>query len=198
MQAAIPDQQLGLADARADPLGEDAPLLGGGVGKEHDELVAAVPGAEVRLAQLLPDDRRDVGDGAVPGGVAQLVVDRLELVQIGHDAGEGGPVPASPLHLVVQACAEGAQVGEAGEGVGLGQLAEGDLAAHQAEGALHPGPQLALGERLLEVVDRALVEGANLSCVVAPGGHQDDRDVDGGWVGAELGQHLEAHPGGAC
>ena len=102
-----------------------------------------------------------------PGGVAELVVDRLQLVHVRHDAGERRPVAAGPLHLVVEARPEGAQVGEAGEGVGLGELAERGLAAREAQGALDAGAQLAIRERLLEVVHRAEVERARLHGVVA-------------------------------
>jgi hypothetical protein len=58
-------------------------------------------------------------------------------------------------------------------------------------GSVCTGAQLALGEGLLQVVDRAEVEAADLHGVVAARGHEDDRDVARVRVGADPVERLE-------
>ena len=65
------------------------------------------------------------------------------------------------------------------------------LAAHEPQRSLDARAQLALGEGLLEVVDGAEIEAADLHRVVAVAGHEDDRDVARRGVGAEPLERLE-------
>ena len=139
------------------------------VREEQHELVAAVPGAEVGLAQLLGDGAGDGPDGEIARRVAELVVDRLQVIHVRHDAGEEGAVAAGALHLLVEARAEGAEVGEAGEGIGLRELSEHRLAVDEPERPVEPRPQLLLREGLREEIDRAEVQRPNPDGLVRAG-----------------------------
>jgi hypothetical protein len=83
---------LGLCERRVvhesdDPMSVVLELVGRGDGADHGELVSSVASRDVHLACA---GRKDVGyeaDGVVSGGVAQDVVDGLEVVHVEmHDA----------------------------------------------------------------------------------------------------------------
>ena len=161
-------------------------------GSKQDELVASVAGAHVGAAELGPEDLGHRGDGAIPRAVAEGVVDRLQVIHVGHDAGEGRAVAPGAADLVVEAAPEGAQVGEAGQGVGLGQRPEVGLPPGEAKRALDAGPQLLERGGLLNEVGGAQVEGAHPRGVVGVSGEEDDRDLGGVQVPAKGVEHGEA------
>ena len=90
-----------LGDGQADLLGEDPAAGRVGLGQERDELVAAVAGRDVDLADAAADDVRDAAQDLVAGDVPEPVVDRLEVVEVEHDQAErpAGAVAARDLAL---------------------------------------------------------------------------------------------------
>ncbi len=58
--------------------------------QEQDELVAALAGQEVAVAQHAQQPAREAPQELVAGGVAQHVVDEPEVVEVDREEGEGG------------------------------------------------------------------------------------------------------------
>ena len=92
--------------------------LGVGVGQQHDELVAAVAGDDVVVAQLAAHRLGDRAQDVVPGQVAVLVVDRLEVVEVEQQAGQRGAGAARAGDLLAHAQVQRAVVEQPGQGVG--------------------------------------------------------------------------------
>lgn len=154
----------------ADPFGDDAGVRHGAVGEDRDEFLAAVAGGDVAGSDAVAQHAREQSQGAVAGLVAVEVVEVLEVVEVGERDDELSIVGEQ----LVGAVFEGAPVGEAGEGVGLGlrfgagQDAEDtDPVAGLAGDKLELGREVDVGWR----VDRALG-------VQDPGGAPGDADGD--------------------
>ena len=127
----------GGAPAQAQALDRPAHLLGGlggallvGVGQQHHELLAAVPNRQVDRSDVA---REQAGEGLqhlVADGVAVLVVDQLEAVEVEVDDRERLVGPLGPAELALQQVVEEAAVGQPGEVVverlPLGALEEAD------------------------------------------------------------------------
>ena len=77
------------AIACVEPLGQLARLLLPGAHRDHGELVAALAAADVLLAQRVAQRDRDEPQRVVAGEVAELVVDRLEAVEVEQHEREG-------------------------------------------------------------------------------------------------------------
>ena len=75
----------GLPDLAAHALGEDVGGVVIGVRRDHRELLAADPGGGVHSPLRLLEDLAELLQGAVAGGVAVAVVDRLEAVEVADD-----------------------------------------------------------------------------------------------------------------
>jgi hypothetical protein len=96
----------------------------GGVLEQHGELVAAEPGDGVPGAGGAGDPLRDAHGQPVAGGVAEAVVDRLEVVQVEEDDGHGPAVAGVQLEDVLEAVPEQRAVGQPGQRVGEGLAAQ--------------------------------------------------------------------------
>jgi hypothetical protein len=90
-------QHEGRLERRADACG-GLQRIGGGL-EQHGELVAAEPGDGVAGAGRAGDPLRDAHEQLVTGGVAEAVVDRLEVVQVEEDDGDGAAVAGVQLVL---------------------------------------------------------------------------------------------------
>jgi len=69
-------------DHVADPLGERQRFLGGRLGQQHEQLFAAEAPGEVARPQARPQRRAHRGQHLVALGVAEAVVDLLEVVEV--------------------------------------------------------------------------------------------------------------------
>src|SRR6476659_10136416 len=137
-------------DRLADALGELGRALDRGLRQHHHELLAAVAGERVDLADLLLHPVLELAEHAVTSGVAGPVVDQLEVVEVQHQHGERSVEPGGPLDLAGQAHRQVAEVPQPGEGVGGRQplrlvvqvdVVDGDagLAGEGAQGVLVGG-----------------------------------------------------------
>src|SRR5580700_5723407 len=59
------------------------------MGEQQDEFVAAEPSKEVALAQLSLPGRSGLDQGPISRRVAVKVVDRLEIIEVDDDEGQG-------------------------------------------------------------------------------------------------------------
>ena len=117
----------GLHDALPDLLRQHPAAGRIRLGEQHDELVAAEPGARVDLADARPHDVADELQRAVAVEVPEAVVDRFEVVEVDHQQAEAAARALAAVDLAIE---RGEQVGagpEAREQV-LGRLAVGVLA----------------------------------------------------------------------
>ena len=87
----------------ADALGQRDRVLDGGrafgrldVGEEDQELVAALTGDRVGLADGLAEPPGDGAEQLVPRRVAEVVVDELEVVEVHEEDRDVRPGPARP------------------------------------------------------------------------------------------------------
>ncbi len=180
--------------------------------QQDGELVAAEPGDHVAISDAQGEAPSDLGQQGVAGVVAEAVVDRLEVVQV--DEQHGDPVATLPLEGGCGALAEQHPVGQAGEVVVDGFVAQLLLPAlqrpHQPEhagqdedeeqGGRRRGDQ-AVGFVAPEEVDGRHAEGGRahddeLAAGEPPGTvevgprRRPDRRVEGG----EGEQDVEAEP----
>ena len=79
----------GAQDGRHPLAQGDRLALVGDLGDEHGELVAAEPGRQVARPQAAPEPLGHHPQDLVAGGVAEAVVDRLEVVQVQQEQGRG-------------------------------------------------------------------------------------------------------------
>ena len=89
------------ADPEPDLLGQDVRAGRIGLGQEDDELVAAVAGRRVDLADARRDDLADAAQDLVAGEVAEPVVDGLELVEVHHQQAEAAARAGAPGDLAL-------------------------------------------------------------------------------------------------
>ena len=86
-------------DRVCEALGQLARLVLAGAHRDHRELVAALTAADVLLAQRVAQRDRDEPQRVVAGEVAELVVDRLEAVEVHQHEREGVVVAPRTRHL---------------------------------------------------------------------------------------------------
>ena len=103
-----------------------APQVGGVVGEDR-ELVAAEAGHEIRLADRPGDALGDADEEGVAGGVAEAVVDDLEVVEVDEQDGGRALLDAAMATRrrgqdALQGQLEHAAVGGAGQRVTLGEV----------------------------------------------------------------------------
>src|SRR5256885_14966351 len=83
---------------------------GTGFWEHQGELVATDPVEAVTDAQLIAERSREVSERLVACGVAMLIVQSLEPVEIEHDNGQVPPVALRRLECTVEVTFEGAPV----------------------------------------------------------------------------------------
>ncbi len=104
-------------------------VVGGGLRHDHRELVAADTGGDVDRPHRFAEPVGRLGEHAIAGEVADLVVDRLEVVEVEDDERELPLVAVGSHHLAAQRLLEVALVEEARERIRLGELARLAVAA---------------------------------------------------------------------
>ena len=119
------------------------------------ELLAADPSDEILIPYRALEDPRDVSQRRVPGGVAERIVQRLEVIEIavdqrGHRGGLAGGVP---LHGAVEL----APIPETGERVAHGAL------FRLVHGAGRREPRAQLHRQALQLVGHSGVPGQRRS-----------------------------------
>ena len=105
---------------------------------EERELVSAEPGRGVGAAQAGADPRRDLDEQRIAGGVAERVVDALEVVDVEEDHRDARASLGAPPQPVLDLLAEERAVGEIGERVVVGLMRQLLLQLGEPrDGALH-------------------------------------------------------------
>ena len=105
------------------PLGElvDGELVG--QSRQQDgEFVAPHPGHRVLPADRVDQALADLSDQVVAGGVAQTVVDRLEVVQVDEEHADGLADPPGTDQFLFDPVLEESPVGQSGQRVVPGQM----------------------------------------------------------------------------
>jgi hypothetical protein len=95
-----------LGDLGADALGDDDGPVQIGIGKEHDELLAAVASRDIRLAGDAAERRADDGQRSVAPQVPVGVVVKLVVVDVGHQQAHLMVLPDGAIHLQHEALAK--------------------------------------------------------------------------------------------
>ena len=112
--------------------GDHGGVLGlGDIVEQEHELVAAQPGDRVRLAALALQPAGHLDEQGVADIVAEGVVDSLEAVQIEEKDRHPAAPPLGLDHRLSEPVAEQQPVGQAGEGIVMGQPVEVRLAGAQ-------------------------------------------------------------------
>src|SRR5512133_3260091 len=124
-----PDAAVGPLGAERCPVGGQAELLGrgqaalqAGLGQDEHELLAAVAGEGVDVADAAGDPAGELDQDPAAALVAEAVVDRLEVVDVKHEQGQDPAEAPGPLDLLLEAAREVAVVPGPGERVGDRQL----------------------------------------------------------------------------
>ncbi len=132
-----PSTRKGGSRAARSARGRARPVRVGG-GQEHGELVAAQPRHRVRGAHGRDEAAGHVPEQLVARVVAERVVDLLEVVQVEEEEGQGGTDARGDAQGLLQAVAEQGAIGQVGQRVvqGLvaqrvGLLARGHVALHR-------------------------------------------------------------------
>ena len=123
-------QDEGPRERLRDPLGDagGATLVPDVLGEDR-ELVPAEARDRVSRAQRLLDPGGDGGEELVAGGVAEAVVDELELVEVEEEHRDRGLAPGGHREGVLEPIEEEVAVGQAGEGIMEGLVLGALLAA---------------------------------------------------------------------
>lgn len=90
------------------------------------KLLAAEPPQNIHAAQACPAGFGDCVKHKVPGAMAVLVVDMLEVIEIEQNHAQRPPVAPRPCHLGVEAMVQPPPAQRAGQAVGGGELAQFD------------------------------------------------------------------------
>ena len=174
-------------------------------GSSDGELVAAEAGEDVALAQALAEQRRDPRDDLVAGGVAERVVDVLEVVEVEQQQRAVGAVAAHELGVLVELLGEARAVVQAGERVVRGEVVQVLLVVAAVRDVLHLDEEAA--RRPAVVRDRrglqrdpdrraAGVQEARLDLVLGALARQQRADLVAVVTGVDrVRQRVEAHAG---
>ena len=114
----------GVFDGAADVLGDGARHLDLPVRQDHHEFLAAVAAEDVLVAELRIDDLGDLLQAVVAAGVAQLVVDRLEMVDIDEQHRQRRALAVRVLEGARQRLVETAAIQRAGQRIDFGGVAQ--------------------------------------------------------------------------
>ena len=107
------------------PLGDLLRVVRVGARQDQGEFLAARPGRGVPAADRVAELGAHALEHPVPEGMPMALVDRLEVVEVEGDQGDGGPAPAAAFcSSLAQGLLEPAVVREAGERVGLREVAQ--------------------------------------------------------------------------
>ena len=96
-------------------------FLGAGAWEHHNKFFPAQARDQVLLPAIFHQEGGKSLEHLVPGVMTKRIVDGLEVVQVGHDDGQGSLVPLSKGDGAVQALQEDAPVGDASQRVSVQQ-----------------------------------------------------------------------------
>src|ERR1043166_6940545 len=113
-----------LADDGDDAFGEDQGAFDVRFGQDDGELLAAVAGEQLLLADAPLDAGGKLAEGEVAAEVAEVVVDVLELVDVDHDQREGALITGAASELAVEEFEEVALVEGLGQGIHDGEAVD--------------------------------------------------------------------------
>ena len=130
-------QDEGLGQPVRQPLGDRGGVVGVCVHEHHDELVTSQPDKQVGLAQAGRQARAQLLEELVAGGMAEGVVDLLEMVEVDEEEGKGSRLRGRCVVVCEERVKHGGQtpsVAQTGELIGdrlvAAFLAEGPHPAH--------------------------------------------------------------------
>ena len=89
-------------DRGADPLGDLARAGQVGVGEHGEELLTAIATDQVVTAKATLEDLRQSNEHGVTNLVTHAIVDALEVIDVGHDAGQGNALFARLIEALVE------------------------------------------------------------------------------------------------
>ena len=116
---------IGLAERGADAAREPHGILRRvDVLGDDGKLVAAQPADQVDFAHALLEPRRDLGEQSIAGGVAERVVDVLEAVEVEPEHRHQLAVALGAGHGAVEMLVELKPVGQAGQRIVHGEIAD--------------------------------------------------------------------------
>lgn len=98
------------------------PFRGGRGFQQEQEFVAAQAGQGVALPQAGPQALGHGTEQAVPGRMAEAVIDVLEAVQVEEEHGTAAAFPGREAEGMLQAGQEQGAVGQVGQGIVVGQV----------------------------------------------------------------------------
>src|SRR5690606_17579527 len=139
---AAPDVERPVRDAGPDALGEHGPGPRVGPRQQDHELLAAVPGRDVAAAYPRADPPRDSAQHVVADEVAEAIVDRLEMVDVDHQARERSLLAAAPRELLLEAGLEIVPVAPARQRIGQPALHEAGTVRRVLEGESGDDPEM--------------------------------------------------------
>src|ERR1700722_6641069 len=93
-----------------------------GLSEQDAELFTSIAAYHIDLPELLVKQRRNLAQHLVSQHMSELVIEPLELIDVGHDDGHTGAVAAGALNLFHETQLEEAPVKNAGQTVEVGQL----------------------------------------------------------------------------
>ena len=96
---AVDRKDLALGERDSQPLGHLGGALAVGSGQDHRELLAAPARRHVDLTDGVEQEVGEVAQDDVAGGMAEAVVDRLEVVHVGEDQADGAAEPLGAREL---------------------------------------------------------------------------------------------------
>src|SRR6266536_119647 len=123
------------------------------LGEDHREFVPAEPGQGVGVAERALQAVGEAAQDLVAGLVAELVVDRLEAIEVEDQHRQPAAPAPGAAHRLVEAVVEEAAVGKAGEGVVGGAVEEVELMALAVVDVFDHGNEVVDGA--VHVMDRA-------------------------------------------
>ena len=105
----------GILERQPDALGDGETFVAAGVVEHDGELLAAEPADQVERPELGASGRRENLQHAIANGVAEAVVDRLEVIEVGEQHRRRPRLGVAPLAERHHRLDKGAAVGDAGE-----------------------------------------------------------------------------------
>ena len=125
-------REIELPDLLADALGHAVSARHRGVREDDRELLAAVAARDVAGTERVREEVADALEDEVAEGMAEVVVELLEVIEVDHDERDRAPAARAAGDLRGETLVEVGAVAEPGERVDLGPLREQILRALHA------------------------------------------------------------------
>ena len=168
VQAVVLDHEVGLVQILQQPLRHQVGALRRCFREQHAEFVAAEPTDGVGIAHVAPDQQRNFRQKPVAGGMAEGVVDDLELVHVDEQQAHWPLITHRVLDPLAEFGVEPPAVHEPGQRVLVGELNELVLGALLLVGELRQTPGHAV-EGLRHLAEFVVSRSRNLVAEIAGG-----------------------------